>query len=154
MQVRLLTSEAFAQYGDVLTVPTVNGRHEADASLFSARPIARPSLTLSQRDPVALPLSVTRMERHQYSSQTFLPLAPARFLVIVAPHGEDGGPDMRSAEAFLADVGQGVTYRADVWHHPMAVLDNPARFAVLIWRDGGTDDEQFVDVRPFTLELG
>lgn len=153
MQVRPLTSEAFERYGDVLAVPMTNGRHDADASLFSARPEAGPSLSLSQRDPIGLPLSVTQMERHRFSSQTFLPLAPARFLVLVAPHAVAGGPDMERAEAFLADVGQGITYRADVWHHPMAVLDAPARFAVLIWRDGSADDEQFVDVQPFTLRL-
>ncbi|MGI4801394.1 MAG: ureidoglycolate lyase, partial [Janthinobacterium lividum] len=82
-----------------------------------------------------------------------LPLAPVRFLVLVAPHGADG-PDMEQAQAFLASPGQGITYGADVWHHPMAVLDTPARFATLIWRDGSADDEQFVDVQPFTLELG
>ena len=154
MQVLPLTAEAFARYGDVLYIPTTNGRHDAGASLLSSRPAARPSLTLSQRDPVALPLKVTRMERHRYSSQTFLPLAPARFLVLVAPHDGDGGPDMGQAQAFLAGIGQGITYGADVWHHPMAVLDEPARFAVLMWQDGGEEDEQFVDVRPFALELG
>ena len=61
---------------------------------------------------------------------------------------------MGQAQAFLAGIGQGITYGADVWHHPMAVLDEPARFAVLMWQDGGEEDEQFVDVRPFTLELG
>lgn len=154
MQIQPLTSEAFAQFGDVLVVPMVNGRHDADASLLSTRPLARPRLTLSHRDPVPLPLRVTRMERHAFSSQTFLPLGPARFLVLVAPHAPGGGPDMGQAKAFLAGPGQGVTYRADVWHHPMAVLDSPARFAVLIWQDGGADDEEFVDVHPFTLELG
>lgn len=153
MQVQPLTSQAFAPYGDVLAVPRANGRWDADASLFSARAAARPSLTLSQRDPVVLPLQVLRMERHAFSSQTFLPLAPARFLVLVAPHAPGGGPDMARAQAFLAGPGQGVTYGRDVWHHPMAVLDAPARFAVLIWKDGGADDEEFVDVTPFTLDL-
>ena len=148
-----LTTEAFAPYGDVLVIPTVNGRYDADAALASTRPSARPSLGLSQRDPVSPPLRVTQMERHRFSSQTFLPLAPVRFLVLVAPHGADG-PDMEQAQAFLAGPGQGITYGADVWHHPMAVLDTPARFATLIWRDGSADDEQFVDVQPFTLELG
>ena len=60
---------------------------------------------------------------------------------------------MARAQAFLAGPGQGVTYGADVWHHPMAALDGPTRFAVLIWQDGSTDDEEFVDVAPFTLTL-
>jgi ureidoglycolate lyase len=147
-----LTAEHFAPFGDVIAVPTVNGRHDAGAALSSARAQARPVLTLSQRDPVALPLLVRQMERHRFSSQSFIPLAPARFLVLVAPHAAAGGPDMAQARAFLGAPGQGVTYRADVWHHPMAVLDAPARFAVLMWQDDTADDEEFVDVVPFTLD--
>lgn len=153
MQIRPLTEEAFRPYGEVLVVPVANGRQAFDAALGSARPGARPHLAFGQRDPVALPLSVRQMERHAFSSQSFIPLAPARFLVLVAPHAAGGGPDMARAEAFLAGHGQGVTYRADVWHHGMSALDAPARFAVLMWRDGTAEDEEFVDVAPFTLDL-
>jgi ureidoglycolate lyase len=34
------------------------------------------------------------------------------------------------------------------WHHPLTVLDGPASFAVLMWRDGTTGDEEFVPVDP------
>ena len=60
---------------------------------------------------------------------------------------------MTRAAAFLAGPGQGVTYGADVWHHPMAALDAPTRFAVLMWLDGSSDDEEFVAVAPFMLDL-
>jgi hypothetical protein len=34
------------------------------------------------------------------------------------------------------------------------VLDRPARFAVLIWLDKSTSDEEFVTLRtPFTVEM-
>lgn len=151
--VQPLTAEAFAPYGDVLTIPTTTARYNADAALSSLRPGARPRLTLSQRDPVSLPLLIRQMERHAFSSQSFIPLAPSRFLVLVAPHAPEGGPDTTRAQAFLAGPGQGVTYGANVWHHPMAALDGPARFAVLIWEDGSMGDEEFVDVAPFVLNL-
>ena len=93
------------------------------------------------------------MERHAWSSQSFVPLDPARWLVLVAPHAAAGGPDMARAAAFVAGPGQGVTYGADVWHHGLTVLDAPARFAVFMWRDGTVGDEEFVDVEPFTVEL-
>ena len=54
-----------------------------------------------------------------------------------------GGPDMRGARAFLAGPRQGVTYGANVWHHPLTILDRPARFAVFMWLDGGKGDEEF-----------
>lgn len=153
MQISDLNEEQFASFGEVLTIPTIHGRYDASAALASARPGARPSLTFSLRDPVVLPLRVRRMERHAFSSQSFIPLAPARFLVLVAPHAATGGPDMSLARAFLAGPGQGVTYRADTWHHPMAVLDGPACFAAFMWLDGSAGDEEFVDVPPFTIDL-
>jgi len=153
MQISTLTDEGFASFGEVLTIPTAIGRYDAGAALSSYRPGARPSLTLSLRDPVTLPLRVHRMERHAFSSQSFIPLAPVLFVVLVAPHAAADGPDMAQARAFLAGPGQGVTYRADTWHHPMAALDGPAHFAVLMWLDGGAGDEEFVDVAPFIIHL-
>ena len=56
--------------------------------------------------------------------------------------------------AFLAGPGQGVTYHANTWHHPLTVLDRPARFAVVMWRDGTRTDEEFRTLAaPFTVEL-
>ncbi|MCR0982600.1 ureidoglycolate lyase [Roseomonas populi] len=153
ISVQPLTEDAFAAYGEVLTVPVSNGRRSYERALLSTRPEAKPVLTFSQRDPLALPLRVRQMERHVFSSQSFIPLAPARFLVLVAPHAPQGGPDMTRAEAFLAGFGQGITYGANVWHHGMTVLDAPARFAVLIWQAGTAEDEEFVDVAPFDLDL-
>ena len=60
---------------------------------------------------------------------------------------------MARARALLAGPGHGVTYRAGTWHHPMAALDGPAGFAVLLWTDGSEGDEEFVDVAPFTIDL-
>jgi ureidoglycolate lyase len=40
------------------------------------------------------------------------------------------------------------------WHHPVTVLDGPASFAVLMWRDGTAGDEEFVPVTaPLTIVL-
>ena len=153
MEIVPLTAEAFAPFGEVLTVPERPGRAVFEGALSSTRPGARPILSLSLRDPIALPITMRVMERHAFSSQSFLPLGPARFLVLVAPHAAGGGPDLATARAVLARPGQGVTYAADTWHHPMAVLGAPAHFAVLIWRDGSDGDEEFVDVDPFALDL-
>ncbi len=69
-------------------------------------------------------------------------------LIIVAPHAADGGPDIAHARAFRTEGQTGLTYGADVWHHPLTILGAPASFAVFMWRDGGPDDEEFVDVAP------
>ncbi|MGX9962180.1 ureidoglycolate lyase [Roseomonas sp. F4] len=148
-----LTSEAFAAFGDVLSAPDSPGRIYTEAALSSHRPAAAPSLSFTFKTPTALPLRSTTMERHQYSSQSFVPMDGGRWIAIVAPHAADGGPDMARAQAFVARADQGVTYGANVWHHPFTVLDRPGRFAVFMWKDGTTTDEEFVEVAPFDVDL-
>jgi ureidoglycolate lyase len=150
-----LRAEAFAPFGDVLEAPPDPGRTFFGEGLSNRRPGAAPSLAVAQVPPLAfLPLTATRMERHEFSSQSFLPLDVARWLVIVAPKGTNGRPDVARARAFLAGPGQGVTYHVDTWHHPLTVLDRPARFAVLIWLEHSATDEEFVPLdQPFTVDV-
>jgi ureidoglycolate lyase len=150
-----LTAEAFAPYGDVLAAPAEFGRVYFDPGLRSSRPAARPSLSVGHVRPVAnLPLEAKVMERHEFSSQSFLPLDVSRWLVIVAPPDAGGGPDAARALAFLAGAAQGVTYHAGTWHHPLTILDRPARMAVFMWRDGTSTDEEFRPLAtPFTVEI-
>jgi ureidoglycolate lyase len=140
-----IDAEAFAPFGDLLTAPREPGRHAFGSGLANLRATAKSELTLSRVAPHgALPLAVSEMERHAYSSQSFVPLSVARWLVIVAPSGADGAPDGRRARAFLAGPQQGVTYRVGTWHYPITVLDETAQFAIFMWRDGGKGDEEFV----------
>lgn len=149
-----LTPDAFAGYGQVLEQP-VQGRVWFDDVLANRRASAWPSISLALRDEVArLPFTATQMERHAFSSQTFIAVDAARWIVAVAPHAQGGGPDTDALRAFLVGPGQGVTYGADVWHHPLTVLDRPARFAVVMWRDGSATDEEFVTLpEPIRLML-
>jgi ureidoglycolate lyase len=150
-----LRADRFAPFGDVLAAPGAPGRNFFGDGLANRRPGAKPSLAVAHVQPLAaLPLTATRMERHEFSSQCFLPLDVARWLVIVAPKAAGGGPDAARARAFLAGPGQGVTYHADTWHHPLTVLDRAARFAVLIWLEHTTTDEEFVTLpQPFTVDV-
>ncbi|MBK1658155.1 ureidoglycolate lyase [Paracraurococcus ruber] len=149
-----LTSAAFLPYGEVIECPRIPGRTYFEDALANLRPAARPSLSLIVKAPLTvLPLRSTTMERHQFSSQSFVPQECGRWLCIVAPHGPGGGPDMARARAFLCTPDQGVTYGADVWHHPFTVLDREARFVVTMWKDGTSGDEEFVEVPEFTVEI-
>jgi ureidoglycolate lyase len=155
IRVEPLTVEAFRPFGDVLEPPAGPGRVYFETSLHNGRPSAWASLSLSRIVAAkSLPLTAVQMERHPASSQSFVPLAPVPFLVLVAPHAAGGGPDMTRARAFVASDGIGVTYGADVWHHPLTVLEAPAGFAVFMWRDGGAGDEEFVDIAPLTILPG
>src|SRR5881409_4126406 len=119
-----LTPKSFAPYGDVLMAPDDFGRAYFDAGLQTSRSTARPSLSVSRVRPLtSLPLEAKVLERHEFSSQSFLPLDVSRWLVVVAPSAADGGPDAARAVAFLAGPGHGVTYHAGTWHPPPA--DDP-----------------------------
>ncbi|KAL0942274.1 ureidoglycolate hydrolase [Colletotrichum truncatum] len=88
---------------------------------------------------------VTILERHPFTTQTFVPFAAAGnvagagYLVIVAPTlpessvtqalpaPQAGGrgrglPDLKGLKAFVASPGQAVTYGAGTWHAPMVAL--------------------------------
>ena len=144
-----LAADAFLPFGEVLEAPAEPGQSFFNSALANLRTSAGPNLRLINRLPTALPLQANMLERHEFSSQTFLPLELGRVLIVVAPHAAEGGPDVKGAQAFIASARQGFTYRPDIWHHGLTVLDRPARMAVLMWCDGTTADEQFVSVPPF-----
>jgi ureidoglycolate lyase len=144
---------AFAPFGDLIDVPVEAGRTYYDDALGNLRPAAHPSLSMILKaDTPDRPLRATMLERHAFSSQTFIPVDVARWLVVVAPHAPHGGPDLARARAFIATGRQGVTYKPDTWHHGLTVLDRPARFAVFMWC-AGKDDEEFVPVAPFSIAI-
>lgn len=149
-----LTKEAFAPFGDVIDVPDSPGRTYYEDALGNLRPTAHASLSVSLKaETPDRPLRSDYLERHEFSSQTFVPLDVERWLIVVAPHAAAGGPDPSGMKAFIATGKQGVTYRPDTWHHGLTVLDRPGRFAVFMWRDGGKGDEEFVPVPPFTIRI-
>ena len=148
-----LTKEAFAPFGDVIDVPTEAGRKYYEDALGNLRPNAHPSLSMTFRVETAdRPLKSELLERHEFSSQTFVPVDVGRWLIVVAPHAKTGGPDLAGLKAFIATGTQGVTYKPNTWHHGLTVLDRPGRFAVFMWR-AGTRDEEFVPVQPFTVRI-
>jgi len=151
-----LTADAFTPYGEVLEAPRDFGRTYIEGALANGRPAAKPSLSFSLAKPIArLPLEAVQMERHEFSSQSFVPMNPGRFFVIVAPKLSGGGPDAARAEAFVTAPGQGVTYGMDVWHHPLSVIGDPIRFAIFMWLERSRTDEEFVQLdRPFEVVLG
>lgn len=150
----ILTPDAFAPFGEVIEGLSKPGRAFYNRELASTRTRARFDLSLALVNPTPPPLRASVMERHEFSSQTFLPLRVARYLVVVAPGTPDGGPDVDRARAFIAAGCQGITYRMNTWHHGLTVLDQPGEFAVLMWCDGSRGDEEFRPLeQPFSVAV-
>ena len=146
VRVKPLSAAAFAPFGDVIATPDREGvpandgtarRFDDVARLELDRGGGRPCLSLFRVQPAELPIECTRLERHPLSTQAFVPVGAARFLVVVAPAGGDA-PDAAYTRAFIAADGRGVNYRPGVWHHPVLALDRETDF-VVIGRAGGAD---------------
>jgi ureidoglycolate lyase len=140
-----VTHQSFSPYGQLIEAPSKPGRKPFTEGLSHDEREFVLSATRSQ--PVELPLLANQLERHSYSSQTFVPLDVSRWLVIVSTTLA-----MADVRAFVVGSGVGVTIGRGIWHHELTVLDRAASFAVAMWKDGVTDDD-FVDVEPFEVHL-
>ncbi|WKK15772.1 ureidoglycolate lyase [Achromobacter insolitus] len=153
-----LTAAAFAPYGEVISSAGRAGRainagtslrvEMGDPDILDAG--GRPSLSVFRAQAIALPFAARMLERHRLGSQTFLPLAGTRYVVLVAL-GADA-PDLATLQAFMAGAGMGITVRRDVWHHPLMALAE-GEFAVLE-RAGPAVDCEIVDLpdAPWTIQ--
>lgn len=144
--------DSFAPFGDLIDVDSSGIRTDRIGGIDNRRADARFHLSTIRIAPAALPLDIVELERHAFTSQSFLPLEVSRYLVCVAANDPDGWPDMRTLRAFTVPKKVGITYRAGTWHHPMIALDTPASFAIAMWC-GEDANEEFVDLsRPVTIK--
>lgn len=67
-------------------------------------------------------LKVKMLERHRYSTQSFVPMGAGIKYLVVVTEGDDA-PDLNRLRGFVASDKQGVCYAPGMWHAPMAVID-------------------------------
>ena len=148
---RPLTADAYAPYGRVIMAsprgepgkPANQGtaqRFDFLAALDDLRP-GRAFLNVSVfrcAPREASPFEIALLEKHPASSQIFVPMNAARYLVLVAGGGDR--PDLGTLAAFVASGTQGISYAPGVWHHPMIALDAAVDFACFVWEDGTAGD--------------
>jgi ureidoglycolate lyase len=144
LTVKKATPESLADYGQILgynadiePMPidfyggTVKVRRVVD--FVSDEQTELPLVTVQKR-----PYEVRWMERHFKHTQTFIPLAGAPFVVVMAPPNENEVADLDRVEAFLFDGSAGFTMKLGTWHEfPFAVQDDTNLIVVL--RQEATD---------------
>lgn len=163
IRTELLTSESFAEFGDVVSAGMKTGssanqgtavRFDWSAALENKREGAKPNLAVFRAAPQSLPFSVKLLERHPHSTQAFLPMLCSEFLIIVAPSLPDGAPDIDNVHAFVGRSAQGINYRVGVWHHPIVAINDAAEFAMLAWEDrSAADCEELRLASPIEVSL-
>jgi len=140
-----LSPAAFAAFGDVAERPIDVRRRYLPNALDRSDEAATPALWISSAAAVgALPMQLTTLERHPYTAQTFIPLGPERYLAIACAAAADGSPNLATLRCFIAGGHQSVTFKRNVWHHPMTVLGQAMEFAVAMCVTGRDDDDVFI----------
>lgn len=115
-------------------------RFDRLAALENLRPgLAQPNMGVFRCAPrLVWPSRLALLEKHPASTQVFVPMNAARYLVVVALGGD--APDLSTLAAFVASGTQAVSYRPGVWHHPMIALEAETEFVCLVWEDGTSKD--------------
>lgn len=157
LQTQALTAEAFAPYGWVIQAGGAAARpinHGSCQRFDGLGPLAlsvaggAPCVAVFRaqaRDPAG---PWQTLERHRLGTQTFVPLAGARYLVLVALG--DAQPDVATLAAFEAGGHQGITLRAGTWHHGLLALDG-GDFVVVERQADAPDCELATLVQPVHL---
>jgi ureidoglycolate lyase len=157
-----LTAQAFAPYGRLVSAGAADPAGTLAAGVPAPRPInGGTSLRVEAGDGLSLlqaggepTLAVFRaqaqeaagpwrtLECHRLGSQTFVPLAGARCIVLVAL-GEQA-PDPLTLAAFDADGRCGFTLHAGTWHH--GLIAREAGDFVVLERRAGEPDCEFAEL--------
>jgi ureidoglycolate lyase len=145
---------------------------KAVMNMFVCAPRA---LGRSRRSGIQGTFKVEILERHPFTTQTFIPLGlcpaeqeNARYLVVVAPslppsHEDEGLPvparsppavclpgrglpDLTKLQAFMAQGSQAVTYDAGTWHAPMVVVGMKSVDFVVVQYANGIEIEDCQEV--------
>jgi ureidoglycolate lyase len=154
-----LTRERFAAYGDVIESTELDraamnaARFERfdDLCTVDMAGAGRVAVSIARcRVATSLPYRVDMVERHPLGSQAFVPLSPARMIVVVAPPEESVEAD--DLRAFVTNGRQGINYHRGTWHMPLIAFE-PGQEFLIIDRAGGEPncDEHMLD-EPVMLE--
>ncbi len=142
-----MTDSAIAPFGALIQAPARAGERSFYTQwLGSARAGMTPRLHVNLVPEATLPYVINTLERHPYSAQIFIPMNISRYVVVVAPDGANGVPDVENVRAFVVAGTVGIVYRAGVWHAGASVLDKGGSFSVMMWRNDSADDEEFVSL--------
>jgi ureidoglycolate lyase len=147
---RPLDPAAYAAYGTVVHAgepSTARSANHGDAQAWDALATienlrgasARCTASLFRcRAHLGAELPIRWLERHALSTQMFVPMGNARYLVVVARGGD--APDLATLAAFVVEGARAITYAPGTWHHPMVALDRDADFVNVIFTDGSAGD--------------
>ncbi|POW11502.1 hypothetical protein PSTT_05244 [Puccinia striiformis] len=150
-----------------------------ETAISSENPVAVPNLCLFSCQPWSadsvssnhLEWRLKGLERHQFSSQTFIPIAthtrtadqteqdqfnsqPEGLYLIVVALDNNGKPNLDSLRAFLGKKSQGISYYQNIWHAPLIAINNRMEFVCWIYETGDPEiDCELLEIDGIVCEL-
>ena len=143
--------DRFAPFGICFSLVPTAGRIGIPLQFEGEKAVGASTLTIIVAPFARNMGGISRIERHPFSVQAFLPLAAQPMVTFVAPPGE---PPHRVEQiaAFIVPAGHGIAYRAGTWHSGLMGLEGEVNVATFIRRIDDGSDTEFADL-PFNLNL-
>ena len=138
----------FAPFGFVFDPIGDRGRRNNFGIIENLREDVPINLAQVQADDLTqiVVLELGMLERHPYSSQSFFPQDVGAYLVVVCGNGSDDRPALSTLRAFRVPGTVGISYRPNVWHAGISVLEEGRNFLMVIHEDGSVGDCEFVEI--------
>lgn len=156
-----LTRERFAPYGEVIESADID-RMAMNAARFERFDDlcgvdvgigGRVAVSIARcRVATALPYRFDMVERHPLGSQAFVPLSPAKMIVVVAPPEES--VETSELRAFVTNGRQGINYKRGTWHMPLIAFEVAQEFLIIDRAGGEPNCDEHVLDEPVMLEEG
>lgn len=157
------------KFDHVARVGATSKLADPNLCLFSCQPWEPKRMDVS--GSTRLSWRLKGLERHQFSSQTFIPISthlgtadpadqsefrskPDGEYIIVVALDDDGKPNKETIRAFLGRKSQGISYFENVWHAPLIAIGNRMDFGCLVYETGDPKlDCELVEVQDVVCEL-
>ena len=143
--------DRFVPFGTCFSLVPTAGRINVPLQFEGVKAVGASTLTIIVAPFARSMGGISRIERHPFSVQAFLPLSAQPMVTFVAPPGEPPH-DVGQIAAFVVPAGHGLAYRAGTWHSGLMGLEGDVQVATFIRRIDDGSDTEFADL-PFNLKL-
>jgi ureidoglycolate hydrolase len=143
--------DRFAPFGTCFSLVPAAGRIGIPLQFEGEKAVGASTLTIIVAPFARSMGGISRIERHPFSVQAFLPLDAQPVVTFVAPPGEPPH-QVDQITAFVMPAGHGIAYRAGIWHSGLMGLEGDVNVATFIRRIDDGSDTEFADL-PFNLSL-
>ena len=145
-----ITQENFLNYGDVIDISDNKYRTDFIGNLKNTLPESKANLGIVNIKPSTFPLVFTKMEKHQFSSQAFIPINVSRYLIVVSSDLNEQ-PNINDIKAFLIPGDIGINYHIGIWHCPLTAIDRNGKFALFMWQSSIYNNEIWAKIPNLTI---